>query len=365
MSSPSHNNFSCTLDEVQGRIRQIDPLAYDKTRNYLDGAVTWLSPFISHGITNTQEIAELVLKAHEPKACYRLLYELGWREFFHRTWQVAGDDIFKDMKHPQPGALSQQIPTAILQANTTINCVDDAIRTLHSDGLMHNHARMWLAAITCNFGQTRWLEAARYLHYHLLDGDLASNTLSWQWIAGSFSHKQYVANQQNINKYSRTTQSGTWLDVPYEAFEHFATPKELEQRSDAQLITQPFGQPIESLAGTVALRSIWQLNPRWQTDIDTHIVFVDTQWLSSWPISANRVAFIEHWAAQCHATIVCGTVDQLNAASAQATLIREEYPACAQWPGQVVARNWLYPMPEKSFSSFSQYFKQVKHTVGL
>mgnify|MGYP006195700273 CR=1 FL=1 len=60
---------------------------------------------------------------------------------------------------------------------------------------------MYLAAMVCNNAKSHWLTPARWMYYHLLDGDLASNALSWQWVAGTFSHKKYIANQQNINKY--------------------------------------------------------------------------------------------------------------------------------------------------------------------
>jgi deoxyribodipyrimidine photo-lyase len=118
--------------------------------------------------------------------------------------------------------ISEQLPRAIAEADTGLVVIDDCINALKQNGVMHNHARMWLAGISCNMAGTYWREPARWLHYHLLDGDLASNTLSWQWIAGTFSHKQYLANQSNIDKYSKTQQPGSWLDVPYEQFDDFA-----------------------------------------------------------------------------------------------------------------------------------------------
>lgn len=362
---PHSESFSCTTDEMLRRIKMIDPGEYDKTRNYLDGAVTWLSPFLTHGITNTSEIASHVLHECKPSSCYRLLFELGWREYFHRIWQENGESIFEDMRSAQEHARSRKLPEAIVNASTGIDSVDQALRDLHSSGVMHNHARMWTAAIVCNMARTHWFEAARYFHYHLLDGDLASNTLSWQWIAGTFSHKQYVANQDNINKYSRSIQRNTWLDVPYEKFENFELPAILAERIDVGYDRKHFGHPIYMLEGEVALRSIWQLDPRWQSEVDLHIVFVDTDWLSRWPLSPNRKAFIQHWADQCNATVLYGTLDQLTDACLQASVVREEYPACTQWPGQVVERSWLYPLPDKFFNSFSQYFKQVKGSVGL
>lgn len=366
MPTPAFSHFLCSHDDILQRIVQIDPRAYDKTRNYLDGDVTWLSPFTTHGIISTSTISEIVLRSHKAKSCYRLLFELGWREYFHRTWQLEGSSIFNDMRHAQSNVLSDQLPTSIVNADTGIDTVDRCIEALKTEGLMHNHARMWVAAMSCNMAGTYWKEPARWLHYHLLDGDLASNTLSWQWVAGTFSHKQYVANQGNVNKYSKSQQSGSWLDVPYEAFDHFSAPAHMLTRAQFDYpYILPGSELPAALTGNIALHSIWQLDPRWQDDIEAHIVFIDSDVAAHWPMSPLRWQFIEHWAHACGATIYHGTVEQLRQACADATVIRSEYPACDTWPGHVIERAWLYPLPEENFASFSQYFKQVKGHVGL
>ena len=368
MASLTAKDYSCSINDVLGRIASIDPKAYGKSRNYLDGAVTWLSPFLTHGITTTPEIARSVLESHRPKDCYKLLYELAWREYFHRVWQMRGEGIFKDLLRSQPGVINRALPTAVIKATTGIEVIDHALMQLYSEGLMHNHARMWLAGIVCNLGRTHWYEAARWLHYHLLDGDLASNTLSWQWIAGTFSHKQYIANQDNINKYSRTSQTGTWLDLPYPELAEQGIPDVLTNRtvqaieSNAPAIP---GSAIGSVSGEIALRSIWQLDPRWQPEVEQQIVFVDTELHTRWPLSPQRWAMIEHWAVSSGSVLHFGTIDSLRQAVDGATVLREESPACRDWPGTVVERQWLYPMPEREFGSFSQFWKQVRSSIGL
>ena len=67
------------------------------------------------------------------------------------------------------------------------------------------------------------------MYYYLLDADWASNSLSWQWVAGSNSNKKYFANQQNINKYCFTNQTDTFLDVDYAEFQKFEIPEVLKQ----------------------------------------------------------------------------------------------------------------------------------------
>ena len=100
---------------------------------------------------------------------------------------------------------------------------------------------MWLAMLVCNIAGTYWETGAKWMYYHLLDGDLASNTLSWQWVAGTFSSKKYFANQENLNKYgnSQDRQYKTILDKSYEELSQNSddkiAPKEFEDRSELKL----------------------------------------------------------------------------------------------------------------------------------
>lgn len=358
------SHFLCQYADLSERLELIDPVEYDRTRNYLDGGVTWLSPFITHGIINTRDVADAVLKSHSSKDCYRLLYELAWREYFHRVWEANGDKIFSDMRNPSQSKRAE-IPAAVVGATTGIHVIDEAVQNLNTHGFMHNHARMWVAAMCCNMGDTHWMPAAKWMHYHLLDGDLASNTLSWQWVAGTFSHKRYIANQDNVNKYSKYKQHGTFIDVPYETLAQFNVPDELASTISPELPQTLPGTRVADVAsfeGTVALRSVWQLDAQWRSDADHHVLFIDEALLAQWPMSQNRWRFILHW-ANCipDINIVHGTIEQLRAKLANATVFRESYTACESWDYIATdARQWLYPKPEKPYKSFSQFWKQVQ-----
>lgn len=357
-------------DALLAQVQAIDPTRYDRTRNYLDGSVTWLSPYITHGIIDTVDVAEAVLEHHPVKRCYRLLYELAWREYFHRTWQEAGDAIFSDMHHPQDDVIDTRLPESLLRADTGIEVIDSELKTLFDTGLMHNHTRMWLAGITCNNAMTHWLEPARWLHYHLLDGDLASNTLSWQWIAGTFSHKRYIANQDNLNKYSKTQQKNTWLDLPYDALSELRNPEALAQRADwADSIDTNVPdwiptEPLTDITDDVAVRSLWNLDPRWASDYQHHCLFIDTDYLNHWPLSEKRWRFIQAW-LPVDTRVMVGTQEALSAALKQTNSCHREYPACDSWPGKQTPRRWLYETPANPWSSFSQFWKQVRRQVGL
>ncbi len=368
-NAPGLDHFRVEFDEVLARLSDIDPRAYDRTRNNLDGATTWCGPFLTHGVICTSDVAQAVLEKHPTKSCYRLLFELAWREFFHRTWQLEGDAIFTDMRGAQQGVQHTLPPAAVLRGATGIEAVDATVQHLVHEGTMHNHARMWVAAIACNLAHTHWLEPARWLHYHLLDGDLASNTLSWQWVAGTFSDKRYIANQDNLNRYAGTNQHGTWLDVSYDELLTQELPEALHTRQEPDLPSALPGITLNELTlnhgSPLALHSIWHLDPRWRRDIDQHIVFVDADLARCWPMAAHRWRLIAHWAEHCGATLVHGSVAALHDRLNRIDVVRREYPACDSWPGNVESRNWLYPMPDSAFPSFSKYWKQVKASVGL
>ena len=80
--------------------------------------------------------------------------------------------------------------------------IDWAVRELYATGYLHNHARMWLAAYVVHWRRVQWQAGARWFLTHLLDGDPASNNLSWQWVASTFSHKPYFFNRENLEKYT-------------------------------------------------------------------------------------------------------------------------------------------------------------------
>ena len=205
--------FPTVYEDIIEKMNAIDAIAYGKSRNFINGAVTYLSPYISRGVISTRQVAEMIEnKGYTNEQSEKLIQELAWRDYFQRVWQNLEEDMFEDIRHRYTGVKHRNMPTAISNANTGIDAIDKGITTLFETGYMHNHLRMYTASITCNIAKANWQLPAQWMYYHLLDGDLASNTCSWQWVAGSFSSKQYYCNQENINKYTGSNQTGTFLD---------------------------------------------------------------------------------------------------------------------------------------------------------
>ena len=97
--------------------------------------------------------------------------------------------------------LADILPEDILEGDTGVACIDGFISELLKTGYVHNHARMYIASYIVHFRGIKWQVGARWFLSHLLDGDIASNNFSWQWIASTFSNKPYIFNLENVHKY--------------------------------------------------------------------------------------------------------------------------------------------------------------------
>jgi len=195
-------DFRGSRQAAEALLEAIDPARYGATRNHLDGAVTRLSPYIRHGVLTLAEVRDRVLARGGGG---KLIQELGWRDYWQRLWRQWGDGIWLDREplktgHP-PEAYGPDLPADLSAAATGLACIDAFATDLMVTGWLHNHARMWLAAYVVHWRRVRWQAGARWFLQHLLDADPASNNLSWQWLASSFSHKPYIFNRANLERF--------------------------------------------------------------------------------------------------------------------------------------------------------------------
>jgi len=188
------------------RLATIDPVAYARSRNHVAGAVTGLSPWIRHGVLSLAEVRDVALaRAGSPEAATKLVSELGWREYWRQVQSELGDLVRRDIETPAARWRSPRIeavPEDVAAARTGMACIDAFVTKLHATGRLHNHERMWLASWLVHFRGVRWQAGADWFLEHLLDGDPASNHLSWQWVAGTFSAKPYLFNRENLETFS-------------------------------------------------------------------------------------------------------------------------------------------------------------------
>ena len=188
------------------RLSKIDTPAYAQSRNHLDGAITGLSPYIRHGVISANDVRNHVLDNFSKSASQRFLQQLAWRDYWQRLYRQNPDWIWHDIEDYKTGFTSADyadgLPVDIEAGETGVAAIDQFIRQLLDTGWLHNHARLYLAAYICHWRRVKWQAGARWMMSHLLDGDPASNNLSWQWVASTFANKPYYFNLDNIRKYS-------------------------------------------------------------------------------------------------------------------------------------------------------------------
>lgn len=351
--------FPTSIEEVQNRIDNIDPEKYARTRNYLDGSVTKLSPYISRGVISTSQVLHSVFsKGYDKWKLEKFVQELAWREFFQRTWQQKGDAIFQDIKEPVKAFQQTGIPEAVINGETGIHAIDRSIKDLYDTGYMHNHCRMYVASLTCNIAGTHWKHPAQWMYYHLLDGDLASNMLSWQWVAGTFSRKLYFCNQENINRYTKSVQHNTYLDRSYEEISEMEVPDSLLSITENKFETHLPSTPLPVIDKTLPtlIYNSYNLDPKWHKGENANrILLLEPNHYKKFPVSNKVMDFILELAKEIdNIQVYCGNFEELGIEE----VIFKEHPLNQHLKGKMESREWLFPEPDYELGSFFSFWKK-------
>lgn len=359
------SKFPTDYESILRRIDEIDPIQYGKTRNFKNGKVTKLSPYISRGVISTRFVTKRILaKGYSPNAIKKILQELAWRDYFQNVWMELGDKINQDIKHKQEAVSNQGISTNIVESSTQIEAIDKAIQNFYETGYMHNHMRMYVASICCNIGLSHWKHPAQWMYYHLLDADWASNALSWQWVAGSFSNKKYYANQGNINKYFDSHQKDTFLDVSYEAFGNLDIPTQLRETEQLSLDTtlpQKKDITIDSSKPSY-IYTFYNLDPQWGSTEDANrILLLEPSFFKKYPVSDNTLDFIFALSKNIpNIQVFVGEFDELFDLGFKENVNFKEHPTNRHFEGIQHERDWLFPNVKGYFPSFFKFWKKGK-----
>lgn len=366
MSMASKTEFPTHIDKIIEKINNIDPVNYAHTRNYTDGAVTYLSPYISRAVITVKQVLEnVVSRGYDPQKIEKFIQELCWREYWQRTWQAAGDLIHTDLKNPQSGVEHNRLPNSILAAETGIEIIDKHILQLYETGYMHNHVRMYLASICCNIGKAHWSTPAAWMYYHLLDGDLASNTLSWQWVAGSFSSKKYYCNQDNINHFTGSQQKGTFIDHDYDHIMRMPLPDQLSKQTDPELAaTLPITDfPVINRSLPTLVYNSYNLDPGWRKEESANrILLLEPSHFNKFPVSEKVIRFIISLSENIPGIQVF-TGEFRELAPACVEVISKEHPAFAHYSGKKEERDWISKDKTGYNQSFSLFWKKIRKDI--
>ncbi|MEO0369860.1 MAG: FAD-binding domain-containing protein [Pseudomonadota bacterium] len=241
---------------------------YSSQRNYdfgpdKRGNVSCLSPWIRHRLISEEEVLRAVLTRHNPASAEKFIQEVFWRGYFKgwleqrpSVWTAyrAGLDVAMEDAARDRGLRADM--EAAMAGQTGIDAFDAWARELVETGYLHNHARMWFASIWIFTLRLPWEVGADFFLRHLLDGDPASNTLSWRWVAGLHTKgKTYAARASNINKYTGGRfhplhQLSSQTDALVEDEDHARVPLPLPLSLSEALPSEPFLLLITEEDGT-------------------------------------------------------------------------------------------------------------------
>ncbi|MDC0205451.1 DNA photolyase [Pelagibacteraceae bacterium] len=186
-------------------------LEYTRLRNFDFGIqnrknISCISPYVSHGIISETEIINRVLKKHLFNKSEKFIQEVLWRVYW-KGWLELRPGVWEDylinLKIIRKKYEADKIYLKAIEGNTNIQCFNDWVKELKETNYLHNHARMWFASIWIFTLDLPWELGAEFFLKHLYDGDSASNTLGWRWVAGiQTPGKHYLASEWNIKKFT-------------------------------------------------------------------------------------------------------------------------------------------------------------------
>ena len=188
---------------------------YQTYRNYDYGPgrhfnVSRLSPYLSTRLIRETEVLDATLKQYSKQEAYKFVQEIFWRGYWkgwleHRPdlWNGYWEALASSLEQVDEDPQSKKNYLAASLGETGIYIYDSWVRELVETGYLHNHARMWFASIWIFTLRLPWELGADFFYRHLIDGDPASNTLGWRWVAGLHTKgKTYLASPSNIKKYA-------------------------------------------------------------------------------------------------------------------------------------------------------------------
>ena len=363
--------FPTEYESILKRIDEIDPLKYARSRNFIDGDVTYLSPYISRGVITVKMIKDRIfMRGYKSYEIEKFIQELAWREYWQRIWQSKGDEILSDLKQIQPDFVHRKLPAAVLDHHTRIDAVDNYIEQLYEQGYMHNHIRMYVASIVCNIAKSHWSLPAKWLYYHLLDGDVASNHLSWQWTCGSASSKKYYCDQANISRYTGSNQRKSYLAEDYETLAEMAVPDILQETTLPELKTNLPESTIPAIDTNIptCIYNSYNLDPLWRKDQNVNrILLLEPSHFDKYPVSDKVIQFVIGLAKNIPGIkIFTGEFKEIQMLYANKTplIIYKEHPAFTHYKGTCDSREWLAPEVTGNFNSFFSFWKKAEKSMS-
>ncbi|WP_440633131.1 FAD-binding domain-containing protein [Candidatus Pelagibacter sp. HIMB1485] len=216
---------------------------YSKLRNFDFGSekrtnVSCLSPYITHGIINEKEVIQKALSKFSFSKNEKFIQEVLWRTYW-KGWLELRPNVWTDylieLNQIKKEFQNNKNYLSAIEGETDIECFNEWVSELKENNYLHNHTRMWFASIWIFTLELPWQLGAEFFMQNLFDGDAASNTLGWRWVAGVQTQgKHYLASEWNIKKFTNNRFQNIKLNEN-------APPKNSEK--SYQIIKQDFTNP--------------------------------------------------------------------------------------------------------------------------
>ncbi len=216
---------------------------YSKLRNFDFGPekrsnISCLSPYITHGIINEEEVIQKALSKFSFSKNEKFIQEVLWRTYW-KGWLELRPNVWTDylieLNQIKNELKDNKDYIAAIEGKTKVNCFNDWVKELKENNYLHNHTRMWFASIWIFTLELPWQLGAEFFMQHLYDGDAASNTLGWRWVAGVQTQgKHYLASEWNIKKFTNNRFQNIKLNEN--------APPKISEKS-YQIIKQDFNNP--------------------------------------------------------------------------------------------------------------------------
>ena len=198
-------------EELLNEFIENNLINYSKLRNFDYGPnkrsnVSCLSPYVTHGVIGEVELIKKSLNKYSFVKNEKFIQEIMWRIFW-KGWMELRPDVWTDylseLKKIREKYKNDQSYQKAVNGITEIECFNEWVSELKENNYLHNHARMWFASIWIFTLNLPWQLGAEFFMKHLFDGDAASNTLGWRWVAGIQTQgKNYLASEWNIKKFT-------------------------------------------------------------------------------------------------------------------------------------------------------------------
>jgi len=206
MSSPSSTAFADAEKSLHAFVNN-GLSGYERLRNYDYGPadrhnVSLLSKYITHRVLFEYDVVQRILAQHPMQMVEKFVQEVFWRIYW-KGWLEHRPVVWADFTAFDHSQTPQTPYQQAINGKTGIDCFDVWAAELQNTNYLHNHARMWFASIWIFTLGLPWQAGARFFMQHLNDGDAASNTLCWRWVAGVQTRgKHYLARASNIEQFT-------------------------------------------------------------------------------------------------------------------------------------------------------------------